>query len=175
LTSSLALGAARRRVKCRQRHRRAGIELRKTNTEHCASAVDGGPLGGRWVRSSTIGYPFLVWCMRIRMLASTPDASRRPSRYEPYAVVPASTGLCGGWLVTAIPTGTVFGSLSKLSRRSNTEVITPAREQPGHTLLAWIDLDAWLRPSRHPCASVLRGCRPRRLLQQVSDPVARHS
>ena len=32
---------------------------------------------------------------------------REHLRWEPYAVVPASTGLCGGWLVTAIPTATV--------------------------------------------------------------------
>jgi len=33
--------------------------------------------GRSWVRSSTTGYLFLVLCMRIRPLASTPDASGR--------------------------------------------------------------------------------------------------
>ena len=35
---------------------------------------------GRFARFNRAerGYPFLVWCLRIRMLASTPDASGRP-------------------------------------------------------------------------------------------------
>src|SRR6185437_6177040 len=67
----------------------------------CAAEVSNGRVGIGWPLSSTIGCPFLLLSTLIPACVLTPA-----SKVGTVCGSSASTGLCGGWLVTAIPTAT---------------------------------------------------------------------
>jgi len=66
-----------------------------------AGAVNSGRCRVDWLLCSITGCPALLLYIHFRACASTPA-----SKVGTLCGSPASTGLCGGWLATAIPTAT---------------------------------------------------------------------